>query len=147
MKKKLIIALVITLVCILCTIAYKVCLKYRIIEKHTQDKVIKIDYKKSYYDDFYVKNNKVYINCILSIYNDSKKNQKFYIRAKYSEDVGKLLLNNNYLKINEEAQEKVIELKPKEKQTLNALFEGDFGGKSQKANRLLPSKIQIVHVK
>lgn len=85
-----------------------------------------MDYKKQYYNDFYVKNNKVHINCILSICNDGKKKQTFYIRAKCSEDIGKLLLNNNYLKIHEENQEKVIELKPKEKQTLNALFEGDL---------------------
>ena len=126
---------------------YKICLKYRVIDqRYKQDKFIKVDYDNSYYSDFYIKGNRVYITCILSVYNDSEKKQKFYIRAKYTEEEGRLLANNKYLKIKENKQEKVIELNPKEKQTINVIFEGDFGEKKQKLNRLLPNEIKIVHI-
>lgn len=84
-------------------------------------RVHKNDYKKSYYNDFYVKNNKVYKNCILSVYNDSKKIKSFI--EQNTQKMQKTLLNNNYFG-------NLYELKRK----LNKLYDSLESAKNQQKN-------------
>ncbi len=113
--------------------------------KNRETNPVKIDYQKSFFQDFYVENNVVNVKCSLYIYNDYEQDKKFYIRAKSSEDVGKLL-NNEDLRINENGKEKIFELKANEGRTIDVIFEGEFGGVNQKSDRKLPNEIEIICV-
>ena len=113
--------------------------------KNRETNPVRIDYQKSFFQDFDVENNIVNIKCYLYIYNVYEQDRKFYIRAKSSEDVGKLL-NNEDLIINENGEEKVFELKANESSNIDVVFEGEFGGTNQKLDRELPNEIEIIYI-
>ena len=112
--------------------------------KNRQTNPVRINYKKSFFQDFTVEDNIVKIKCNIYIYNISEQDKKFYIRATSSEDVGKLL-NNEDLRVSEDGEEKVFELKANESNTIDVIFEGEFGGINQKVDRLLPNNIEIIY--
>ena len=113
--------------------------------KNRETNPVRINYQKSSFQDFNVDDNIVKIKCRLYIYNVYEQDKKFYIRATSSEDVGKLL-NNEDLRVNEDGKEKVFELKANESDTFDVVFEGEFGGINQKVDRQLPNNIEIVYL-
>ena len=113
--------------------------------KNRETNPVRINYQKSSFQDFNVDDNIVKIKCRLYIYNVYEQDKKFYIRATSSEDVGKLL-NNEDLRVNEDGKEKVFELKANESDTIDVVFEGEFGGINQKVDRQLPNNIEIVYL-
>ena len=113
--------------------------------KNRETNPVRINYQKSSFQDFNVEDNIVKIKCRLYIYNVYEQDKKFYIRATSSEDVGKLL-NNEDLRVNEDGKEKVFELKANESDTFDVVFEGEFGGINQKVDRQLPNNIEIVYL-
>ena len=113
--------------------------------KNREINPVRIDYQKSFFHDYNIENNIVNMKCELRIYNVNEQDKKFHIRAKSPEDVGKLLHDEN-LRINENGQEKVFELKANESSNIDVVFEGEFGGTNQKLDRELPNEIEIIYI-
>lgn len=113
--------------------------------KNRESNPVRINYQKSFFQDFSVEDNIVNIKCSLYIYNVYEQDKKFYIRATSSEDVGKLL-NKEDLIVQENGKEKIFELKANESNTFDIVFEGEFGGINQKVDRQLPNNIEIVYL-
>ena len=103
--------------------------------------IIKINYEASFFHEFYVQDNTVKIRCELSIYNSSEKDIKFYIKAKFLEDVNKLLSQENLIIKDENEKEKIFELKANQTKKFEVLFCGEYGGTYQKNDRNLPDVI------
>lgn len=138
MKKTIIIlGIIVFIVGLFCGIATGISRKNR------ENNPVRINYKKSSFQDFNVDDNIVNIKCSLNIYNVYEQDKKFYIRATSSEDVGKLLSEENLI-IKENGKEKVFELKANESINIDAVFEGKYGGTNQKVDRNLPDNIEIV---
>jgi len=92
-------------------------------------KLIKLE---SYYSDFEVKKDKVYISCYITLENNLDKEQTIKLSATFPNDVGKLLKNAVI------ESEKSFTLDAKSKKSFKVVFIGDFAGKNKKNDRLLP---------
>ena len=144
MKKEIKIALIILgivlfIVGLFCGIATGISRKNR------ETNPIRINYQKSFFQDFNVENDVVNIKCKLYIYNVYDEDKSFYIKAKSSEDVGTLLSDENLI-IKENGKEKVFELKANESVNIDVVFEGKYGGTNQKKDRRLPDDIRIEYI-
>ena len=96
----------------------------------------------SYFSDFEVKDDLVYIECFLTIENRGKADVSFTISADFNDDVGRLLNEKTLYAMDSQGERQVFFLSAKatEKWIL-CTFIGTYGGTSQKADRNLPSNI------
>lgn len=90
---------------------------------------------ESFYSDYYVENEKVYINCTLTIC--SSKDQTVSFVGNFEADAETGLLTEETLKTTS------LDIK-KGKQIIDVTFVGEFGGTNKKANRNLPD-ISVLH--
>lgn len=85
--------------------------------------------EESFYSGYYVENDKVYINCTLTV--NSERNQNVRFEGDFEDDVKTGLLTETTLKTTP------FDIK-KGKQRIDVTFVGEFGGTNKKANRHLP---------
>ena len=110
----------------------------------TQD-TIKIIEKESYYSDFVIEGDKVYIECELTVDNSSGEevSVEFYADFPHDEKLG--LLQNATIKGFQEDKNLSEFPLQKGKTRLRVVFIGDFAGTNQKHDRNLPD-ISVVPI-
>ena len=111
-----------------------------------QVKDIKLNEEKSYFTDFKIENNKVYIYCTLFIENKSDTEKVISLKASFEKDVEIGLLKEALVSgysLDESTQE--FQLKKGENQ-LDVVFVGEYAGVDKKNDRLLPD-IEITEIK
>ena len=102
--------------------------------------------EKSYFNDFTIIEEKVYIECRITIRNNTEKNISFKINATFEDDVRLGLLQNDLLEgYNEDLINNVFSIPANETIAYwKIIFIGDFAGNYKKHDRALPKKINIV---
>lgn len=95
--------------------------------------------EESFYNDFKIVKNKVYIYCNLTIANrtEQKMEKTPYIILKQDKKNG-LLKDEKLYALGKDDKPVTIELGSGEKISQEFCFVGEYGGNPQKANRLLP---------
>ena len=108
-----------------------------------QKREISIDEKESFYSDFKIENNKVYIYCDVLIKNPDKDDAKIALSGVFENDVKNGLLKEPFL--NGYASDfETTEFNLKNGDNwIEVVFIGDYAGKNQKYDRLLP-EIKII---
>lgn len=135
MNKKIIIAVTIGVLCILFTAVFEI-----------HNNTIFIIEDKSYFIDFVVSEDKVYLNCKVMICNSYDYDKIIELYAYDYEDVkGGLLKNEVVQGINKDTLDNTITIKPG-MNLLEISFVGEFNYNYQKINRNLPKKIEIKEV-
>ena len=105
--------------------------------------MISIDTNESFYSDYSVKGDKVYIYCTVFIKNNSQNEKNVMLNALFDNDVETGLLKESVLKgYDIDRQTEVFEL-IKGVNKLEVVFIGEFAGTAQKHDRLLP-QIKII---
>ena len=99
---------------------------------------ISIDGKESFYSDFKIDNNKVYIYCNLLIKNSDKTNAKIAISGVFDNDVKSGLLKQSLLSGYTSDLETTEFNLEKGNNWIEVVFVGDYAGRNQKYDRLLP---------
>lgn len=113
---------------------------FYIINKNT---VLQIITNESSYSSYYVQNDKVYINCTITIRNDTDETKKFSLCADMNDDFKGRLLKQAKIYAYNNDKKAIYTLKSDTIQTYNVVFVGDFGGSLQKHDELLP-QIEIL---
>ncbi|MCH5265592.1 MAG: hypothetical protein J1F02_06810 [Lachnospiraceae bacterium] len=104
---------------------------------------IKLLKNDSYFDKFYIKENKVFIKCELVIQNSGDKDEYIKLRANMESDYNNGLLKSPIVYgYNKKGNDEFL-VPANSKKEYNVSFIGDFAGKKQKSNRNLPS-IEII---
>lgn len=108
---------------------------------------VNIDYKNSFFNDFYIKDGEVFVRCKIQFLDSSIQNQKFKLRAYFPEDVQSGFLKDTPIyAIDENGNTKTFELTSELLfNGVDVLFKGYNDGYLSKANRLLP-QIEIVYI-
>jgi hypothetical protein len=102
-------------------------------------KAVEIVYEDSYFSDFYVEDEKVYIECALSVNNATGAEQAVEFVADCSDDVKGGLLKYAELHSYSADHETVKFHIPTGETRIEVIFIGEFAGNAQKQNRLLPN--------
>ena len=100
---------------------------------------------ESFYSDFEVKGDSVYIYCTLSLRNCSSQDVTFQIKGCFDNDVKGHLLTERVLFAHDDALETVFFLRANEKKEFDVCFTGQYGGRPVKHDRMLP-EIEIIPV-
>lgn len=100
----------------------------------------------SYFYDFSVENNKVYIKCSITLKNTYKTDKTVRLFANMNDDVNSGLLKQAQIyALNEDGTKSIFTIKGNSKQTYDVIFVGDYAGTNKKHDRLLPDiKIEII---
>ena len=106
---------------------------------------ILLDETASYFSDFEVVGDNVYIYCTVVLTNTTSKECMFRIKGFFEDDVKGHLLLEGELYAYDKEKETVFSLRANEKKTFEICFSGKFGGREKKNNRLLP-EIEIIIV-
>jgi hypothetical protein len=100
--------------------------------------------EKSYFNDFDVINEKVFIECVLTIKNNTNRFYNFRINALFEDDVKKLLENKFLEGYSEDLNSSIFSIAPNEIfEYKKVVFVGKFAGRRQKHDRALP-EINII---
>ena len=107
---------------------------------------IYVDKNQSYFSDFEVEGDKVFIKCHITIENTFEDEKTVTISAILPEDVSNGLLKADPVKaLEEDGSEMKFVLSPNMLNSFDVVFVGEYAGTNQKANRLLPEiYIEIV---
>jgi ribosomal protein S8 len=102
--------------------------------------------KESYFNDFKIIDDKVYIECKITIKNNTVKNIKYGINAIFKDDVRIGLLKNEILEgYNEDLLNNIFNISANETiKYQKIIFIGDFAGNYIKHDRALPKKINVI---
>ena len=120
------------------------CMMLSLFSCQTED--IKLDKEKSFFSDFKIENDKVYIYCTLYIDNKSDTEKVISLTASFEEDVENGLLKEalaSGYSLDESTQEFQLE---KGENQLDVVFVGEYAGVDKKNDRLLPD-IEITEIK
>jgi hypothetical protein len=109
-------------------------------QKHHQ--TIEIIEMESFFTNFFVDSDKVYISCELLVRNTTNANQTIGLNAYIPEDVTQGLLKSAELRGYKDDKETYKFCIPKGEERIKVIFIGDFAGVKMKTNRMLP-KIEI----
>lgn len=104
--------------------------------------------EESYFDEFHVQGDKVFVDCSLVLRNDSDKDVSVKLRADMTEDkINGLLTSSELYGCDRKGDEEFLVLANSKKE-YQVSFVGDFGGKEQKVDRELPPiKVIVVDSK
>lgn len=107
---------------------------------------IYIDKNQSYFSDYEVENDKVFIKCHITLENTFQDEKMVTLSAKFPEDVTSGLLKSEKIKaLNEDGSEMKFVLSPQASTSFDVVFVGEYSGTNQKDNRNLPEiNIEIV---
>ena len=106
---------------------------------------ILLDETASYFSDFEVVGDNVYIYCTVVLTNTTSKECMFRIKGFFEDDVKGHLLLEGELYAYDKEKETVFSLRANEKKAFEICFSGKLGGRKIKNNRLLP-EIEIIIV-
>ena len=108
---------------------------------------IYIDKNKSYFSDFEVKNDKVYIKNYITFKNNFDTEKSVTLSTKLPDDVAIGLLRNEEVKaLNDDGSETVFVLPPNGSKSFDVIFIGEYAGTNLKHDKSL-SEIIIKIVK
>ena len=96
--------------------------------------------KESYFSDFYVKGDKAYIECEMSI--KSPRDCSIQIQGTFMRDEGKLLKNATIFAYDIESGSNIFNM-VRGTNRFRVVFIGDYGGIPQKFDKLLP-EIELI---
>lgn len=97
---------------------------------------------ESWFSDFTVENDKVYMKCHITLENTDNKEQRIKMAAVCSDDVENGLLKEEKIyAVNKQDEVKEFVIKSNSTQSFDVVFLGEFAGTAQKSNRLLPEII------
>ena len=97
---------------------------------------------ESYYSDFSVEDNRVYIKCDLKIQNSSSEDKVFILDAIMKEDVVLGLLKNKNLQgFDDQLIDRNFIIKKNSSSRFYVIFVGEFAGTNKKHDRNLPEII------
>ena len=104
------------------------------------------DKKTSYFSDFEVEGDKVFIKCRITLINTFDVEKAITLSAQLLEDVTIGLLKSSEIKaLNEDGSERVFVLSPNESTSFEVVFIGEYAGTNQKHDRNLPEiNIKII---
>ena len=107
---------------------------------------IYVDKSQSYFSDYEVEDDKVFIKCHITIENTFEDEKTVTLSAILPEDVTNGLLKNETIKaLKEDGSEMEFVLLPNTSNSFDVVFVGKYAGTNQKANRFLPEiNIEIV---
>ena len=108
---------------------------------------IRLDKANSCFSGFTVEGEKVYLECVLEVVNDSGEEAEVAISADFSEDAQIGLLEEGTLRGYRDDRQTDTFLLKEGSQTITVVFIGDFDGNPHKVDRLLPHKIEINKLK
>jgi hypothetical protein len=139
-------------------------------QQNEDSQLLKIDQTTSWFDDFKVKDNMVYIYCYVTIENRTASDVEFHLIGDFKDDKENGLLMTRRISgtefkiestevqsaLNKEVTEmeetrilsadNVLFLNAGATESFNVVFIGEFGGVHEKMNRLLPDlEIKPVH--
>lgn len=104
---------------------------------------IEIDYENSFYSEYSIKEDKVYIECELVINNTTNKQKNIQITGTFDNDVSSGLLKNPTIYgYNSDLKTNIFEINSGS-QRIKVIFIGDYNGVNIKHDRKLP-KIQLI---
>ena len=110
-----------------------------------QVKDIKLNEEKSYFSDFKIENDKVYIYCTLFIENKSDTEKVISLKASFEKDVENGLLKEPLVS-GYSLDESTLEFQlQKGENQLDVVFVGEYAGADKKQDRLLPD-IEITEI-
>ena len=132
-----------SLICIFFIVALFACSQKKFISKEsTSIESISLVHDESYFMDFEIEDNLVYIECSLTVQNNNDSDYIFQISADFSKDVEIGLLTDDVLyACDAQNQRQNFILKVKEKKVIECFFIGEYGGTHRKSDRNLPSNI------
>lgn len=119
------------------------CLFVVVINKQWNKEKIYILYDKCSFSDYEIKDDKVFINCELFIFNSYNSETYIELAAFDNDDVNIGLLKNSELKGYIKDTNNYKFLLKKGENCFTVSFIGEFAGKAKKANRMLPNKIVV----
>ena len=107
---------------------------------------VELLHSDSYYDEFYINKDKVFLKCYVTIENSSHNDEYIYLTANMEEDADNGLLKSPLVSgYNKKGSDKFF-IPANSKRGYDVIFIGDFAGKSVKLNRRLPP-IEITVIK
>ena len=110
-----------------------------------QSSYIKLDKEDSFFSDFKVEEDKVYIYCTLFIENQSDIEKNVVLKASLDNDAKNGLLKEAVIDgYSVDGSTKTFKLKAGENQ-IDVVFIGDYAGNEEKIDRLLPD-IEIIEI-
>lgn len=110
-----------------------------------QSSYIKLDKEDSFFSDFKVEDDKVYIYCTLFIENQSDIEKNVVLKASLDNDAKNGLLKEAVIDgYSVDRSTKTFKLKAGENQ-IDVVFIGDYAGNEEKIDRLLPD-IEIIEI-
>jgi hypothetical protein len=115
------------------------------IKNHNKNQIEELHILKesSFYNDFYIEGEKVYIECKITIKNNSNNERSFKLHGDFKEDVQLgLLKNENLIGYRQDLNTTEFTVDKKSKQFFTVTFIGDFAGNNKRYNRNLP-KIRV----
>ena len=96
--------------------------------------------KESYFSDFEVVGEAVYLRCYVTLKNTSSEEKRVSLTATSPDDVrGGLLITPDLYAINVDSCGGEFLIPPKTQKSFDIVFVGDFAGTKQKQDRLLPN--------
>jgi len=111
-----------------------------------QSNDINLNKEKSFFSDFEIENDKVYIYCTLFLENQSNSQEVVEIKALFESDAKNgLLKEENLYGYTVDENSKTFTLEQGENQ-IDIVFIGEYAGTPEKADRLLP-EIEIIKTK
>lgn len=109
------------------------------------DNNIKLLREASFFNDFYIKNGKVYVDCNITVYNKNNKEKCIKLLAHMEEDFDNGLLKDKEVYGYDKQGNDEFLLPANLKKEYRVIFIGDFAGKKEKENRNLP-QIEIIQI-
>lgn len=145
MKKKYLISLI-CVIFIVFVLLIIIIFAITVPTSHNNSEYLHIIEDASYFDDFYVKDDKVYIMCYITISNSSTSDINFTMCGELKADVIIKLLKEPYVYIyNDNNEQQIFHINHNENKLFEVTFVGDCDGRYKKTNRLLP-KITIIEM-
>ena len=100
---------------------------------------ISVDEENSWFSDYKVEDDKVYINCHIILKNTYDLEKTVNLSARLPEDAANGLLKHEIIKaFNEDGTQAIFVLPPNASKSFDVVFVGEFAGNNQKHDRLLP---------
>ena len=100
---------------------------------------ISVDEENSYFSDYVIEDDKVYIKCHIILTNTYDAEKTVNLSAKLPQDAASGLLKDEKINaLNEDGSQATFVLPPNSSESFDVVFVGEFAGSKQKQDRHLP---------
>ena len=108
----------------------------------TNKATVSVVNSESFFSNFTVDNDQVYIKCHITLQNTEDEEQRVKMAAVCPDDVENGLLKSEKIyAVNKHDEVKEFVIEPNSTKSFNVVFLGEFAGTAEKSNRLLPEII------